>query len=957
MLELGRTRTPSLWGNAVWVAFVLAFSVAGGFAQGDAPSAFVLLDTEDIESMQVVSSAIEDAGGILRHMVPPHAAIIDLPNDAEASVASHEHVDFIARGPVDLTVIPPEYGQAARDAAGAWNRLVSKPEFEAKSDTPERQPLVGDARLQPPEVAAKRAAAAAAPVPPGANEFQTSEYLMGDTAIGLIFLESTGTIDTNAEDWTTTETSAVVSECIAGMGWWADLYPYSVHPVSFTWQYEYDVPTGYEPISKTSLDENLWIADAMNYLGYSCTPATVWDAIYDYVNDLRETHETDWAFAIFVVDSSADPDGMFADDWFAYAYVNGPFVVMTYDNDNWGIDDMDSVLAHETGHIFGAGDEYCIEGYACCDPTEYYGYLRIQNTNCQRDPICIMNDSAEGWALNAVCSVTRQQIGWRDSDSDGVPDILDVAPPATLNTYSPDPTEDETPTYTGSASVGFFPNQNPWYAGPDVTLNQLAGVQYRIDGGDWQACEATDGAFDGGDETYTFTVPGLGSGTYMFEARAEDTSGNFTATPYPNDSLTIVGHMIFVEIVVSELRVPSGGTVELTSSVTDEEGHNIASYAWDDGGAGGEFLPTATATGPAYSAPENLTGDDLEIELTLNVSCDGVPPSSSSESVTISVTFDYDDDGMPDYWEQLYGFDEVSADDADLDADGDGLTNLEEYEAGTNPGSGDTDQDGLPDFWEVAKGLDPGNAEDASADIDGDGLTAIEEYANGSDPDKRDTDGDGFSDPEEASLGSDPADSSDVPQAGTFPDVAPSGAAPFWAFHEIEACYRAGIVGGYPDGLYHPENPISRDQMAVYAARAIAGGDENVPDDYLIASFTDVPMDFWAFRHVEYAAELGVIKGYTDGSYQPGQTVDRGAMAVYIARSIIDPIGEDSNLFRPAVPTFEDVPTEYWSYAHIEFCYAEGVVQGFEDGLYHPDITVTRDQMAVYVSRAFDLPW
>jgi len=53
--------------------------------------------------------------------------------------------------------------------------------------------------------------------------------------------------------------------------------------------------------------------------------------------------------------------------------------------------------------------------------------------------------------------------------------------------------------------------------------------------------------------------------------------------------------------------------------------------------------------------------------------------------------------------------------------------------------------------------------------------------------------------------------------------------------------------------------------------------------------------------------------------------------------------------------TFPDVTDTYWAYKHIEYCVENGVVQGYEDGLYHPEIVVTRDQMAVYIARAFGL--
>jgi hypothetical protein len=42
----------------------------------------------------------------------------------------------------------------------------------------------------------------------------------------------------------------------------------------------------------------------------------------------------------------------------------------------------------------------------------------------------------------------------------------------------------------------------------------------------------------------------------------------------------------------------------------------------------------------------------------------------------------------------------------------------------------------------------------------------------------------------------------------------------FWAGTAIKACVDHGVVKGYLDGLYHPSDPVTRDQMAVYAARA-----------------------------------------------------------------------------------------------------------------------------------------
>jgi PKD repeat protein len=182
-----------------------------------------------------------------------------------------------------------------------------------------------------------------------------------------------------------------------------------------------------------------------------------------------------------------------------------------------------------------------------------------------------------------------------------------------------------------------------------------------------------------------------------------------------------------------------------------------------------------------------------------------------------------------------------------------------------------------------------------------------------------------------------------------------------WACHEVEACVQAGVVTGYGPGYYHPDWPVTRDQMAVYVARALeVPSGEAALADWVPAdpqNFPDVPSDHWAYTHIEYCVENGVVVGCDDGLYHPEYEVTRDQMAVYVARAMVAPSGEAGLAdYVPADPrNFPDVASDFWSYKHVEYCVEHGVVQGYEDGLYHPEIVVTRDQMAVYVARAFGL--
>ncbi len=186
---------------------------------------------------------------------------------------------------------------------------------------------------------------------------------------------------------------------------------------------------------------------------------------------------------------------------------------------------------------------------------------------------------------------------------------------------------------------------------------------------------------------------------------------------------------------------------------------------------------------------------------------------------------------------------------------------------------------------------------------------------------------------------------------GVFPDVGLT----HWAWRQVIACVDAGLVGGYSDG-YHPAAPVTRDQMAVYISRALAGSDAAVPTGPAVATFPDVPTSHWAYKYIEYCYTCGVVGGYASG-YRPAEIVNRAQMAVFVARSICDPTGEEglAGYVPPTEPTFPDVLAGHWAYKYIEYCHDQGVVGGYANG-YHPAETVNRAQMAVYVQRAFQLP-
>ncbi|MCY2986753.1 MAG: Ig-like domain-containing protein [Planctomycetota bacterium] len=417
----------------------------------------------------------------------------------------------------------------------------------------------------PLNVAASPGAANAAPY--GTTAWETSEYMIGDVAVTVVLLESTGPAST--EDWTPTEISDVKREVNEGLQWWENTFtawknvkgitaattsaigaPHLKFNIDFTYA-DNPVPTPYEPINRPYTDEGLWID---SFLSDTRFGKTNYNTGADYRTDVRTWDQdqrlktdangknSDWAFTVFIVDSSNDPDGYFADrERFAYAYLGGPFLVMNYKNDSWGIDKMGQVLAHETGHIFYALDEYArSDSY-----DERSGYYNTQNVNAVDGrpagvPARVASIMGEqtlqdpAYLANISSPSSLEMVGWRDRYTnqyatlgpDGTIDALGSLTLTGSGGYDPNT---QIFTFTGTSSVHPWTNDNSSGTSKDVTISTVGYLQYRLDpleptdpsaGGNW--VDVNSYYADTASVSYSGNMSGLSAGSHTIQFRTID---------------------------------------------------------------------------------------------------------------------------------------------------------------------------------------------------------------------------------------------------------------------------------------------------------------------------------------------------------------------------------------------------------------------------------------------------
>lgn len=122
----------------------------------------------------------------------------------------------------------------------------------------------------------------------------------------------------------------------------------------------------------------------------------------------------------------------------------------------------------------------------------------------------------------------------------------------------------------------------------------------------------------------------------------------------------------------------------------------------------------------------------------------------------------------------------------------------------------------------------------------------------------------------------------------------PAGAAAVTKFSDVSDSYTAtavetlrlmGVLDGYGDGTFRPDTVLNRAQFCKMAVYAMDGSGE-LGRYSTVTIFPDVKPSHWASAYINMAARKGIISGFADGKFKPGQTVTAGQAVTILMRGL-----------------------------------------------------------------------
>ena len=178
-----------------------------------------------------------------------------------------------------------------------------------------------------------------------------------------------------------------------------------------------------------------------------------------------------------------------------------------------------------------------------------------------------------------------------------------------------------------------------------------------------------------------------------------------------------------------------------------------------------------------------------------------------------------------------------------------------------------------------------------------------------------------------------------------FSDV-PRG---YWAFDFIGEMQKRGVLNGYPNGYYYPDNYVERCEFA----KIMVGAAGLRLEDPEYSYFCDVRYDDWFYSYVETAKDyLTGYKSFGENYFRPNNYALREDIAVALVKlKGYDTKSADQSMLKTMFSDYESISESAKPY--VAAAVERGLVSGYEDGTFRGQDSISRAEAAAMLWRAF----
>jgi len=171
-----------------------------------------------------------------------------------------------------------------------------------------------------------------------------------------------------------------------------------------------------------------------------------------------------------------------------------------------------------------------------------------------------------------------------------------------------------------------------------------------------------------------------------------------------------------------------------------------------------------------------------------------------------------------------------------------------------------------------------------------------------------------------------------------------------WAGQTVRELAYKGLLGGYEDGTFRPDNVINRIEGAAMLERALKLPSVNEENASSFDDNGDIPA--WARGTVASIVAAGLMSGYQESNdaktFRPLETLNRYELAVILSRLEFTGAGSSAN--EPVdFKDWDEVPI--WARQAVNIAVQQGMVKGYPDGTFKPQKEVTRAEAAAMIAR------